>query len=486
VGSSVTSIPGTVSVARGSDAHEALITFTPFGALTIGGTYTMMVKGSSPGGSISDSTTTFVLQDTATPEVSNIQVLSSIGGTPVSIYPQSGPVTINNSATQIWLTLAIPFTSTNSIKWDSCAISLVPVVNGVDQSALPVKRLTTGTPNDNVIRFQISSPIYTAGTYKVQVIAVSQDSAGNTFTGPDSTFSAPLFNILTNNNVISVFLQDPYASSGSNLVLQMIKPLTVNSTQGAVTVPENIRAGYPSTVASAPTGYAPLVVGSGANQGLAYTMQFFQGLTGLTGLTFNSTSPTTVNMYYYGTDVPSGISQSALALYGYMSGAWVRMSPSTNIGSIDINNYTLSLASTDVLPDYLGIFYPLNVGNVTPTAVPTAIPFNSTRSFNPGHADPVHRKARIYYSEVMVAEVEAKVYNVGGVLIRTLTSGSGSVNLGQFTRDAAYNANRYYFEWDGANDSGTTVKNGIYVVVTRVKLRDGSTKTLKTPLALIK
>src|SRR5205823_1315867 len=110
-------------------------------------------------------------------------------------------------------------------------------------------------------------------------------------------------------------------------------------------------------------------------------------------------------------------------------------------------------------------------GAITPT------PIKSTRSFNPLSTDPNHSRAKIYYSATAgAATLEAKVYNVAGTLIRTLSP--SDLTLADF--------GNFYFTWDGANDGGTVVRNGIYLVRFETKLTDGTSRTETKMVALIK
>jgi hypothetical protein len=485
IGGKPTFVNGTVGI-QGSVNGPWTLSFTPNQALTLGGKYTLTYLATSVGGTLAGDIS-FTINDTAKPVVSSIRVLPSAGGVPVVVYPQSGAVTVDNGLSQVWLELSMPFTSTNTINWSASSIDVIPVINGVDQAKVGLTRLDV-IPNNGVVRFQLNTPVFSSGTYKVNVLAVSMNSNGDTFQGPEN-FSSPLFNIRANSNLVNIFQQDPYTSTQQNLALQMVKPITVQSRNGVVSAPENITAVRPGALPAEPSGYNYLQT----NTGSFYTMQFNYGATGLRDLQFQSLSSTSINLYYYGSDLPIGVSQSALVVMGYSNGNWVPWAlpgPASSQGSLDLNYFSYSLVSTDVFPDMLAVCYPgVARANVTvvPTPTPTPVSFMNTRSFNPNHANAIHRKAKIYFGTRQASEIEAKVYSSAGITVRTLGSQAGKgAGLTQSDFDPAYNLRQFYVEWDGMNDGNAVVKNGVYIVVVRARYADGTSETIKKTVALIK
>jgi len=465
-------VPGSLGVSQGSsNASQRVLSFYPSNILILGGVYTVNYFASSLGGSISGSVS-FQLRDTATPQVSSAWVVPSAGSAAVQIY-QANVITVPNGCSQVWAMLSMPYTSSNTILWGSCSLHLIPLVNGVAQAELPLTRISTGTPTDNILRYQVISPIYTSGTYKLVVITYSQDILGNIY-GPDNSTSPFQFNVQASNNILNIFQIDPYNNADQNLALQITLPVTVTASTGQITDPTQLVAGWPTSLVAAPTGFAYLT----HNANTAYGLQFFQGTTALQSLQFVSLSSTVMNLWYYGTDMPSGVSQTSLVVKGYHAGTWTDLGSwgsGSNTGNSGLNNLTYHLASNNVLADYLAIFYP-TVANTS-----SASTFKSTRSFNPTSGSSLHNQALLFLGTKPVSTVDIKVFSMAGVVVRKF---SKTVST-QVQLDMSGKSN-WYYTWDGRNNDGDVVNNGIYMAIAQVHFQDGTSNTLKNILAVIK
>jgi hypothetical protein len=145
------------------------------------------------------------------------------------------------------------------------------------------------------------------------------------------------------------------------------------------------------------------------------------------------------------------------------------------------------------LPAYsvYGIFYASTSPSLTgtATAVPTPLPFKPTRSFNPTSSNQLLRRAKFFYHVVGSGppprELEVKIYDTAGTLVRSLSMGQG-VNPLDIESDPLYPNSANFFTWDGANDTGNLVKNGIYLVRWKLTRSDGSTDVQTKLVALIK
>ena len=69
-------------------------------------------------------------------------------------------------------------------------------------------------------------------------------------------------------------------------------------------------------------------------------------------------------------------------------------------------------------------------------------------------------KAAIHYKVSQAGHVTIKIYDVNGGLVRTLVDDDQAASTGLSV------------DWDGMNEAGTIVANGVYIV--KVKLPDGT------------
>jgi hypothetical protein len=264
-------------------------------------------------------------------------------------------------------------------------------------------------------------------------------------------------------------------------------PITI-TTAGVYITPTSLSVVLPDYSSMAlPSGYSPIT----STSSYAYGMRFNVLGTGLLStplrIDYPSANPIRFKLYYDDADlVPLGISKSALALMGFNGSSWqVISNAAVDSTSGTKNSYTVDAPlSADAYVAY-GIFYSTPSSGPGALPTPTAVTYANTKAFNPRHSNSVFRKARFYYSDQAPKDVEARIFDTSGALIRSLTLGSG-INAGDVRVDATYGTAAYYFEWDGRNDSGTLVRNGLYLVRWRVTKTDGSSDTQVKPVALIK
>jgi hypothetical protein len=179
---------------------------------------------------------------------------------------------------------------------------------------------------------------------------------------------------------------------------------------------------------------------------------------------------------------------SDLKLYGFDGTLWTAVNTSSfsqTYTNVTNNVYTITVPNGSPAYSVYGIFYASLAPNLTPTATVTAVPFKSTRSFNPNHSNPIYRKARFYYSNLTPKDVLVDIYDTSGALVKSMSLGNG-VNITDVQTDPVYGNSSYFFTWDGTNDTGNLVKNGIYLVRYRVTKIDGSSDTQTKLVALIK
>jgi hypothetical protein len=209
---------------------------------------------------------------------------------------------------------------------------------------------------------------------------------------------------------------------------------------------------------------------------------------------FGVGNPVQIRLYYNASEIPAGRSSSDLVVLGFTGSTWLQVGTgvvhtATNVTG---NTFVVDLPNSST-PAYAlyGIFYPSTTASLsgTATAVPTPLPFKPTRSFNPTSSNQMLRKAKFFYhvsgSGPAPRELEVKIYDTAGTLVRGLSVGQG-VNLMDVQNDPLYGNSANFFTWDGANDTGNLVKNGIYLVRWKLTRSDGSTDVQTKLVALIK
>jgi hypothetical protein len=220
----------------------------------------------------------------------------------------------------------------------------------------------------------------------------------------------------------------------------------------------------------------------------AQGMQFNVGTGPLTSpLTWSypTSNPIRFRLYYDDIDLPNGVAEADLRVRGYNGSAW------SNVVAQQDSSVSTGNAFTVVAPlgsPAMAIYMIAYASSLTAVAsAPTATPmsFKNTRSFSPTHRNPLYRTARFFYSDSAAKNVEARILDSSGSLVRELSVGKG-INLSDSVSDVNFGTIAYYFDWDGANDNGVLVKNGIYLVRWVVTKMDGSTDTQVKPVALIK
>jgi hypothetical protein len=178
------------------------------------------------------------------------------------------------------------------------------------------------------------------------------------------------------------------------------------------------------------------------------------------------------------------VTDANLKLRGYTGSAWedTGVQPDSP-ASVTGNAFTVLVPDGSQACSVYAIAYPI-AGQV---GVATATPmlFKSTRSFNPNNPNTAFRKAHFYYSSAVPKDVEVKIYDASGTLIKSLGLNAG-VDPNDVTTDPISGNSSYFFSWDGHNDNGDTVKNGLYLVRWKVTHVDGSVDTQVKPVALIK
>jgi hypothetical protein len=392
-------------------------------------------------------------------------------------------------------------TTQNQIDFTDSNVSLYQV-SGTTQSPVSMTRLpnTNVTSSQGTLNYAINSVINYAGTFQVQTQTFSQDASGNRYPGPaalSNGTNAPEFST----TLCTVCVNIPF-SNNPNINWPAIlgeQPVTVTS-GGVVVSLASVGASKPVAL-PADSGYAFLTVTAGTGQ-----LQFSVGAVPIaTALkwAYPPSTPLTFQLYYNLSDLtttsatqPNAVAPDTLVVLGYNGSNWQTVSGvlmPTSPTSQSLNACAIPVPNNGSSPAYVyyALGYPSQLSNTavvsgtgTPTMAPTAETFSSTRAFDPWNSNPIYQKARFYYSNVAPANIEARVYDTSGRLIRDLTLGNGITAVASV--DPVYGTTEYYFTWDGTNDSGTVVHNGIYLVRWTESGVDGSHNSQTRPVALIK
>lgn len=476
-------VAGLASTNGGTAFNSATLSFAPFAPLVLGGDYTVSVQACNQSGLCVIRDFKFNVRDQTAPSVSGEELVlaNQPGTTPLSLF-QTSPDGPYDSVTEVWATISMPPSSTNTIVWDNCSISLEQI-SGTARTVIPSVRISPAlgaVPTDGKIKYRITDPITTAGLYEVVVQTLSRDASGTTYAGPAS-FTQLRFKTVVNPSALNIrYLNNQLAMSGTLPITVQAPAATFSASNSD---PAARRPDFSSLAVN--PNYTPL--GSATNNAIIFT----RGGTPITQpMTWDYPAATflRVSLYYNDTDLPTGVLHSDLKPFGYTGSGWQALSSSTFTQTFtNVTNNAFVIDIPDASPAYAAyaIFYPTSNNNSVALVSPTALPFKSTRSFNPNHANAVYRKARFYYGAKTPKEVEARIFDANGVLIRVLNLGNG-INLSDLQTDPAFATSQYFFEWDGRNDSGTLVRNGIYLARWRATFTDNTSDSAVKPVALIK
>jgi hypothetical protein len=483
---------------------DGVLYFIPKNSLDTGGTYTIQITvcniGTPGAGKCLNTTSTFVIEDKTAPQLFSAWAVTAFGvsyqvysGTQTGLFP-----TPLDSLKEISVTIMIPSGNgtTNIINPDLCSLSLIRTT---DNAQVPItlesKQLATDS-RSLTLTYRLDQIYYQSASFRIDVSAASQNPLDQTKTYAATITNPPSFFTSNPGNLVNI-CQGP-CGAGSTVVLSMLSYTAVtgsvgNPTAAMQSITPNAATIYglslnPASIPALPSGYSLLPNTA--------PLQFGVGAIPIYNMNFKSDATVNVTVYFDSVNIPAGLTPTSISVKGYtyklLVNPWQDL-PATFTPVMGRNLITFSYVSTGAngvtIPDVFVVVYPQSAAiasGFTPTPVPVALDFGNTRSFNPKHVDPVHRSAVFYYSYVPVADVEARVFNVGGTLIRTLTVKNNDISLVAFTTDPATGKNGYFFTWDGTNDSKDLVKNGIYLVRYRVKLLDGNVTTENKVVALIR
>ena len=468
------------------------LTFYPNQVLTAGGTYTLTIYALDTKGNDHTYTSTFVLTDQGVPTLNNVFVLDRVGSS-FTVYPGSLSTPLDSGA-QIVAKLSMDTSITqNFITGASISLKRTDVSPVVDESGfLGTPVVFTNTASTNLTITVPISPLLTVGTYQITVNSTAQNpSTNNVYAASFGASPVIQFSVVQPASDIDIYL-------GSQIVLAMVEPITVTSTTfpGGFNPSLMVAQSYNMSSINLPGGYVQLTGTAALNFYVNQAPNI--GVNGHNlNFNFQTISPTVMTLYFNPNyqqlnSQLSAITPTTLCILGWDldSNKLDVDGPTSNTMSDFIASanwdYVNGTVNITLLPGktvrdevfFVGYNMATNTSG-TPTLVPT--PARSTRSFNPNSSDPLHSKATIYVAASNLPSppnVDVKIFSMAGVVVRkfSLTTSFDSVS----------NTDGYCYTWNGKNDSGALVNNGIYMVVTQVHLPGGSSTTLKNILAVIK
>jgi hypothetical protein len=474
---------GGVASNSGGSGNSSVLYFTPNKSLAQGGTYILRVTACNGASLCLSQDISFTIKDTASPDVYSVNLTSANQTGTISIYqpgvPQSVPAGPFDTITQLSVGLSMANSSTNTIDGDNSVVALQSINGSGSPVDIPLTRIspllgqTPAGSRSLTLTYSLNTPITGAGKYQVVVTTYAKDGSGNSYSGP-ANFLAPQF--ITQANPLALNITYP----SGYLAVTGLLPVTMTVGSAVTTVSNGVPAarapGY--LLLPANSGYTPLNP-SDADAGLQWVLGGVP-LTTAPIFSYSSSSVLRATLYYNDVDLPSGVSATNLSLFGFNGIGWRQLSPaeySPTFNNVTRNTFVITLPNGSSADAVYGIFYP---ASVTSTSSTLAQAVRTSRSFNPNASNPLARVARFYTGTVALRTLDVRVFDTQGRLIRSQSMSSGLVPQVDAT------SGLYYFTWDGTNDNGNLVRNGVYLVRWQLNRTDGSTDTQTKLVALIK
>lgn len=467
-------VPGRVAWNAGNPGTKTWeLYYIPDNSLTLGGSYTYSVTPVDAAYNIGQTMTySFIIADTSIPIVTNVNVQSSTGNSEQLSSSSSRQITFIVSKIQATI---IPGGTSSNVDWTNSNISVR------NSSGVYVSGTVSHQPNTNILEFIPANEIVD-GSYTVIVNAVSD-------TGYSGAYSYGFY--VTTANVTYINLNGTGENDTTVMRISQFNAGTTGITSGGVDVdPADFSAVSlnASQLPSLPSSYnllgAPIRFQlSGHSFPVYFNKNFCSAI---------------IRIHYTDADVVTlnalGLNESNLTVWYYNGSNWQQITgfggPVDNPYSndkylyIDITSLTSPVINTN--SNVYAIMY------VPPTIPPVTYNFRNTKSFNPAKEN-----AKILYTTDFnsigplggAGNVKVYIFSLTGSVIRTLEYQDASENI-LFNNYETDPANPgilyYYFTWDGRNDHGTIVKNGIYIIKIEIITTTGKKITKTRTIAVIK
>jgi hypothetical protein len=465
-------IPGQISWNGGTPGTTTWgVYFIPASNLTLGGTYSWIVTPVDQNRNIGIPTTfTFSIVDTSIPVINAVSANSSAGQT--TSLSSSTQTQINFFVSGINAVI-IPGSSNSGavVNWVS---STVQVLNSANQAVAGTLSHTAGT---NILSFIPSVPMQD-GNYDAIITPASINGYSGAYqykfnisTGSSSTVTyVDLSGTGDSNSTYMIISANSAGNSG------ITDPSSNTDPASIITVSSVASSSMPAP----PAGYKQI----------STAVTFGDGNPLLLPLTFNANLCTvTLVMHFTSNDIAQlasmGLSQSDLTVWMYDGLAWHQI---TNLGSIvntGTDNYVEATLTSLTQP--LNQIVQYNVFAfmyVQPSTTQTVYHFQNTKVFNPDKGP-----AKIYLgvsSLVTIQDIKCYIFNMAGTFVRTVEYTQNPAPFSGFDADPITGINNYYFSWDGKNDAGSLVRNGIYVLKMQINYTNGTSQKIGRTIAVIK
>jgi hypothetical protein len=463
-------VPGQVAWNAGVPGTKTWdIYYKPNNPLTLGGKYVyVIIPKDAAGNAGTEYDYSFNIADTSIPTISNVNVQSQTGNT-LQLSPSTS-TQVTFLVSQLAATL-VPG-GTAAVDWKLSNIQVEDASNNV------IAGTSINTPSTNIIVFTPQS-VLADGSYKALITAVS----ANGFSGA-ATY---LFNITTA-GITYVDLSGTGENDTTYLRLSVFTQLSSGITDaGSNTVPS--AALVVSAVPAPPVN---------AGHSFFATAVSFTAMGHVEPLNFNTTLCSAVlRLHYSDADLANfisatGLSESNLTLWVYDGSGWTQVN---NI-SAPVNNPLTTDRYIEVPVTSIPNSNIYALMYVPPAGAVFTFNFPNTKVFDPGKGPAV-----ILYSKELsgggafpasigplggTGDVKVHIYSLAGSLVRTLEY----QNSNDYPLFTGFSTNSgwdyFYFTWDGRNDHGRTVRNGMYIMKIEKTTAAGIKTTTSRTIALIK
>ena len=435
--------------------------YIPDAPITIGGIYTYTITPADGANNVGVATTfSFTVADTAIPVVQNVSIYSNSGDA-----LQLSSTTLQATFLVSRIDATINSGGTSPVDWTTSSISVSGVAGVLSHAS--------GT---NILEFTPSAPM-DEGNYTVSVTAIS----ANGYMG----ISTYKFFITT----ASVTYVDITGSGNGSSTCLRIAPKNISSTtQSGVTdagannvLPAdlvNISVSIVAAPPAAPSGYSffgnTIAFNISGGLPIPYTM----------GLNFDpNLCASNLRMHFTDAFLATlsslNMTTGDLSLWVYQS-AWSKVpTVATLVNNGSDHYFDLPILSIPAGNRYALMYQP-------PVVPPAAYKFNNDKAFNP-YKGP----AKVYYASDIstISSMKVYIYNVSGTIVRTLDFNDSSEHalFASHDTDPANPLNvQYYISWDGKNDRGSLVRNGIYIFKYTITPASGPVISKSRMIAVVK
>jgi len=458
-----TIVPGTVSWNGGTPGTKNWeVYYIPSQAITTGGKYTItIIPVDANNNRGAETSYSFTVADQSIPVVTGVSVYPSTTNPPVSLSAStSTQVTFRVSRIEA----VIISGGTAAVDWNTTTMTVETSAGGLVPGTL------SHTSGSNILTFTPSGNM-SDGNYIIRISATSENgytgaysyrfyisTAGTTYIDTSGVLTAPTANTYMILSVMDVNNSGIVDNAGVT-----VSPSAFGV--AVVTGPAN-PSGYDAAGSHfqfsvnlprvLPVSFNPAMVTS--------TIRFHLTASQVSTLSAGGILPSDITFWYHDGIQWNQISQASIA-GPYTSGTdtYFEYSPVTGI---PLNNV-------------YGMFY------IRP-AVPIAqVKFNNTKAFNPKKGN-----AKIYTATSLtgIKNIRVYVYTLTGTLVK-LSDYSKTSDTALFTgfdTDPMSGQVKYYYSFDGKNDKGNYLSNGLYNIKIETESTSGVKSTESRLIAVIK